>query len=70
MSKNFANIVEEIKRLSNKDKQELKFLLEKYIIEEEREKIYRNYKQSSKEVRDNQIEFSNDLDKLKGTLDG
>lgn len=43
MSSEFATVVEEVKKMSYEDKQELKFLIERYLIEERREEIYQNY---------------------------
>ena len=69
MSSDFANIVEEVKKMSSEDKEELKFLLERYLVEEQREKIYKNYKESLKELQENKLDFSNDINKLKGMMD-
>ena len=69
MSSDFANVVEEVKKMSSEDKEELKFLLERYLIEEQREEIYKNYKESLNELKENKLDFSNDLNKLKGIMD-
>ena len=69
MSLDFANVVEEVKKMSSEDKEELKFLLERYLIEEQREDIYKNYKESLKELQENKLDFSNDINKLKGIMD-
>ena len=69
MSSDFANIVEEVKKMSSEDKEELKFLLERYLVEEQREEIYKNYKESLKELQENKLDFSNDINKLKGMMD-
>jgi len=66
--KNFYEIVEEIKLLDREEKEELKSLIEKYIIEEKREKILKNYKKSFKELKEGKLEFSGDLNKLKQEL--
>lgn len=68
MSSSFAEIVEEIKALSTPEKQELHELIEKYLIEERREEIYQIYTQSLSEIEDEQVEFTNDMDRLKGML--
>ena len=47
MYSEFANIVEGAKKLSSNEKKELKFLLEKYLIEERREEMNKNHKKSS-----------------------
>lgn len=69
MPSNFANIVEEVKELSIEEKDELRFLLEMYLIEERREEIYKNYKRSLKELRENKLEFSSDIGRLKEMLE-
>jgi len=66
MSYNFANVIEEVQKLSSEDKGELKFLLERYLIEERRKGIYQNYNESLKELHENKLEFSSDINnKLK-----
>lgn len=40
----FADVVEAIKSLSIEEKEEIKLLLNQYIREERREKIYENFK--------------------------
>ena len=64
MSSDFSSLVEEVKKISSEDKEELKFLIEKYLIEERREEIYRNYKDSLQELNANKLEFSSDIKKL------
>ena len=64
-TKKFSDLVEEIKLLDKEEKEELKNLLEKYIIEERREKILENYKDSLKEVEKGELKFSKDISSLK-----
>ncbi|MBI5788046.1 MAG: hypothetical protein HZA78_04225 [Candidatus Schekmanbacteria bacterium] len=45
----FDNLVEEIKSLSTEEKEELEFLLEKFLLDECREEIYKNYRKSLQE---------------------
>lgn len=40
MSQKYNILVEEVKKLSTKEKEELKFLIERYLIEERRERIF------------------------------
>ena len=68
MSSTFAKIVEEVKFLSVGEKQELQQLIEKYLIEERREEIFDNYAQSVTELQEGKLEFSDDMDTLKGLL--
>ena len=69
MGSYFAEIVEKVKKMSSEDKQELRFLLDKYLIEEQREAIYKSYKKSLKELREDTLKFSDDMDTLKDMID-
>jgi hypothetical protein len=64
----FSSIVEEVKSLPYELKQELRFLLEKYLIEERRTEIYKNYKKAQKEYKKNRLAFSDNIDDLKQML--
>lgn len=68
MSTNFADIVENVKALSIREKQELHQLIEKYLIEARREEIYDGYTRSRIELDQGELEFSSETDKLKETL--
>ncbi len=46
----FNELIETIKSLSSEEKEEIKFLIERYLIEERREEIYQNYQKSLKEL--------------------
>ncbi|MFO7890281.1 MAG: hypothetical protein R6V04_08060 [bacterium] len=50
MSSDSANVVEKVKKMTSEDKEELKFLFERYSIEEQSEEIFKNYKESLKEL--------------------
>ncbi len=39
MSSEFAHMAEEVKKMSSEEKEKLKFLIERYLIEEQREEI-------------------------------
>lgn len=64
MGSDFASVIEEVKKMSSEDKEELRFLLEKYLIEERREEIYKNYINSLQELKSGKLEFTNDINKL------
>ena len=68
MSASFADIVEEVKALSVPEKEELRTLIEKYLIEARREEIYDAYASSVTELEQGKLRFSNDTDELKGML--
>jgi len=64
----FENIIEEVKLLPVDMKQHLKQLLEKYLIEERRTEIHKNYKKSQKEYKSGKLQFSGDIKELKRML--
>ena len=68
MSQKYNTLVEEVKKLSVEEKEELKFLIEKYLVEERRDEIFKNYQGSMKEIEEKQLEFSGDIKKLKEML--
>ena len=65
----FDDLVETIKSLSSEEKEEIKFLIERYLIEDRREEIYQNYKNSLKELEEGEIEFTESIDKIKQMLE-
>lgn len=65
----FNELVENIKTLSNEEKEEIKFLIEKYLVEERRKEIYENYQKSVKELHKGKLVFSNDVTKLKKMIE-
>jgi len=62
-------LVENIKKLPLPEKEELKNLIEKYIIEEKREKIYENYLKSLNEYKENKFEFSSNINELRKNIE-
>ncbi len=68
MTTTFAGVVEEVKRLSVAEKQELRSLLDQYLIEERRHEIYENYLASSQELSRGELSFSSDSTQLKEWL--
>ena len=68
MAQKYSVLVEEVKRLSTEEKEELKLLIEKYLIEERREEIFNNYRESKREIEEGSLEFSNDTKRLKDML--
>ena len=67
MPTNFATVIEQVQQLSYHEKTDLKSLLDKYLIEERREKIYQNYLMTQR--REKEFEFSSDISRLKEMLD-
>ena len=65
MCNGFSQIVEEIKNLPLEAKEELKTLLEKYLVEERRAEIHKNYRKTKKDLERGKLTFSNNIDELK-----
>ncbi|OHD15109.1 MAG: hypothetical protein A2086_15230 [Spirochaetes bacterium GWD1_27_9] len=65
MQTTFNDLVDMVRDLSLSEKVEIKTVLEKEIIEEKRNKIHKNYLKAKKEFKENKLEFSNDINKLK-----
>ncbi|MEW6618499.1 MAG: hypothetical protein AB1422_03995 [bacterium] len=61
----YDNLIDTVKSLSIEEKEELKFLMERYLIEERREEIYKNYQNSLKEAEKGKLEFSSNVRKLR-----
>lgn len=59
MSQEYNILVEEVKKLSVEEKEELKFLIELYLIDERRAEIFKNYQESKKEIKEDQLELLN-----------
>lgn len=64
MNGTFVDVVEDVKRLSTEEKQELKDLLDNYLVEERRNEILTNYEESRSEA----LNFSADIRELKDSL--
>ena len=68
MRASFEKIVEEIQKLPLVEKEEIKLLVEKYIIEERREEIYQNYKKSKTEVSKGNLVFTQNIEDMKKSV--
>lgn len=64
MNGTFVDVVEDVKKLSTEEKQELKDLLDNYLVEDRRKQILENYEISKNEG----LSFSSDINELKGSL--
>jgi len=60
----FSEVVEAIKTLSLGEKDEIQFLLEQFLREEQRDKIYQNYLVAKQNEKEGKLKFSSDTDKL------
>ena len=65
----FNEIVDKVKGLAYQEKEELKLLLDKYLVEERREEIETSYRETQKEYKESKLIFSSDIDKLKEQID-
>lgn len=65
----FSDVVEAVKQLSATEKEEIKFLIENYLIEEKREEIYQNYLISKQREKEGRLNFSTDIDELINSLE-
>lgn len=64
----FADVVENVKHLQTDEKEELLFLLQRYLIEERRQAMYEHYQQSVQEVREHSVHFSSNIQELQEML--
>lgn len=68
MQDSFGHIVQTIQLLPVEQKEELKFLLERYLIEEKRDSILSSYKESLAESKTKKLKFSGKISSLKKML--
>ena len=68
MSPSFESLVEQVRTRSVEEKEELKFLLERALIEERRGEIKANHRRSQDEVKRNKLKFSSSVADLKKSL--
>ena len=64
----FGTLVEKIRTCSVEEKEELKFLLERALIEERRGEIRANHRRSLDEVKRGKVKFSSSIADLKKSL--
>jgi hypothetical protein len=65
MANTFNNLVEDVRSLSLSEKIEIKNIIQKSIIQERRNKIKSHYKTAEKELENNKLDFSSDMNTLK-----
>ena len=64
----FEALVENVRTCSTEEKEELKFLLERALIEERRDEIYANHRRSLEELKRGKPKFSSSVSELKKSL--
>jgi hypothetical protein len=65
----FTTAVEEIQKMSMEEKEALKSLLEKYLIEERRKEMYQHGEESRATVHERLHKFGSDVNELKRMMD-
>jgi hypothetical protein len=68
MSPSFESLVEEVRTRSIEEKEELKFLLERELVEMRREEILKNHQTSQAELKAGKVKFSSSIQELKKSL--
>ena len=68
MSASFEVLVEQVRTCSVEEKEELKFLLERALIEERRREIRANHRRSQDEVKRGKLKFSSSVSDLKKSI--
>ncbi len=69
MQMTFHDIVKKITNLSIDEKLQIKEIIEKSIIDERRQEIYKSYLESKQEFAKNKLKFSENISKLKKMMD-
>jgi hypothetical protein len=64
----FEALVENVRTCSTEEKEELKFLLERALIEERRGEIKENGRRSMEELKHGKLKFSSSISELKKSL--
>ncbi len=65
----FNDVVEGIKGLSTDEKEEIQSLLQQYIREERRDKIYENFQAARQEEKTAELKFSKQIDELRKMIE-
>ena len=65
----FSDVVEAIKSLSADEKHQIQLLLQQYLREERRDKIYENFSAAKKEQQKGELKFSSNITELKQLLE-
>ena len=65
----FNDVIEVIKGLSTDEKQEIQMLLNQYIREERRDRIYDNFKLAQVEQQKGELKFSSNINELRQLIE-
>ena len=69
MQATFNDLVNNVRNLSLTEKLEIKDIVEKSIIDEQRKEIYDSYLECKQEHKENKLKFSSDINTLKSMMD-
>lgn len=69
MTGTFAAVVEEVQKLSLEEKEELRQLLDKYLVEARREEIYNNYVATREEEKQGELKTASSTGELRRMLE-
>ncbi|MEO6695768.1 MAG: hypothetical protein ABIY50_04810 [Ignavibacteria bacterium] len=61
----YTKLISEIQDLPYEEKENLRDILEKYLIDERRDDIYKNFQDASQELSEGKVKFTDDIDALK-----
>jgi hypothetical protein len=64
----YTALIEELQALPTEDKIEVRSLIDKYIIEDKRNQIEKNYKASLKRAKAGKLHFTTDIDELMNSV--
>lgn len=68
MAGTFAALVEEVQKLSLEEKEELRQLLDKYLVEARRQDIYNNYVTTGEEEKQGKLKTASSTDEFRRML--
>lgn len=69
MNGTFSSIVEEVQKLSIEEKEELRQLLDKYLIEARREEIHNNYLATREEEKQGKLKTASTVEDFRRMLE-
>ncbi len=61
----YTKLINEIQNLAHEDKENLKDILEKYLIDERRDDIYNNFQKAANELKEGKLKFTDSINGLK-----
>ncbi len=68
MNKTFEEVVEIVRDLPADEKEEIKLIIEKSLIEERREEIHKNYLKTKQEEKEKKLHFTKNINELKKSI--